>query len=42
MIARGAQINPSAFRKEGLVPFDEVAKEYLKVVSQTRVNPTLS
>ncbi|KAI8098468.1 uncharacterized protein BX664DRAFT_318778 [Halteromyces radiatus] len=30
MIARGAQDNPSAFRKEGLVPFDEVAKEYLK------------
>ncbi|CAO3599855.1 unnamed protein product [Absidia cylindrospora] len=30
MIARGAQFNPSAFRKEGLVPFDEVAKEYIK------------
>ncbi|ORZ05845.1 hypothetical protein BCR42DRAFT_427875 [Absidia repens] len=30
MIARGAQFNPSAFRKDGLVPFDVVAKEYLK------------
>ncbi|KAI8333474.1 hypothetical protein BC941DRAFT_357883 [Chlamydoabsidia padenii] len=31
MIARGAQFNPSAFRKEGLVPFEQVAKEYLKI-----------
>ncbi|KAI9304132.1 hypothetical protein BJ944DRAFT_203224 [Cunninghamella echinulata] len=30
MIARGAQYNPSAFRKEGLLPYEEVAKEYLK------------
>ncbi|KAG2227431.1 hypothetical protein INT45_007456 [Circinella minor] len=30
MIARGAQYNPSAFRKEGLVPDEEAIKEYLK------------
>lgn len=33
MIARGAQWNPSAFRKEGLLPFDEVARAYIKKVS---------
>ncbi|KAI8060360.1 hypothetical protein BC940DRAFT_263913 [Gongronella butleri] len=30
MIARGAEINPSAFRKEGLLPYKEVARAYLK------------
>ncbi|ORY91952.1 hypothetical protein BCR43DRAFT_479014 [Syncephalastrum racemosum] len=30
MIARGAQYNPSAFRKEGLLPFDEVVRTYIK------------
>ncbi|CEG74927.1 Putative tRNA-dihydrouridine synthase 2 [Rhizopus microsporus] len=30
MIARGAQWNPSAFRKEGLLPFGEVVRAYIK------------
>lgn len=30
MVARGAQWNPSAFRKEGLLPFDTVVRVYLK------------
>ncbi|KAI8139713.1 hypothetical protein BJV82DRAFT_625806 [Fennellomyces sp. T-0311] len=30
MIARGAQFNPSAFRKEGLLPYDEVVRTYVK------------
>ena len=34
MIARGAQFNPSAFRKEGLLPDEEVIKEYLKKVNK--------
>ncbi|KAI8076283.1 hypothetical protein BDF21DRAFT_439381 [Thamnidium elegans] len=29
MIARGAQLNPSAFRKDGLLPFDQYIKAYL-------------
>lgn len=33
MIARGAQWNPSAFRKEGLLPFGEVVRAYIKKVS---------
>ncbi|XP_055298646.1 tRNA-dihydrouridine(20) synthase [NAD(P)+]-like isoform X3 [Sitodiplosis mosellana] len=31
MIARGAQKNVSIFRKEGLLPIDEVARDYLKM-----------
>ncbi|KAI8990752.1 hypothetical protein BDF20DRAFT_903789 [Mycotypha africana] len=34
MIARGAQWNASAFRKEGLLPFQTVVKEYLKKAVQ--------
>ena len=34
MIARGAQFNPSAFRKEGLLPDEEATKEYLKKVNK--------
>ncbi|KAI9265169.1 hypothetical protein BDA99DRAFT_507944 [Phascolomyces articulosus] len=30
MIARGAQYNPSAFRKEGMLPDEQVIKSYLK------------
>lgn len=30
MIARGAQWNPSAFRKEGLLPYDIVVRAYIK------------
>ncbi|KAI8369153.1 hypothetical protein EDC96DRAFT_478950 [Choanephora cucurbitarum] len=30
MIARGAQWNPSAFRKEGLLPFETVVRAYIK------------
>ncbi|RUS17777.1 hypothetical protein BC937DRAFT_89504 [Endogone sp. FLAS-F59071] len=30
MIARGAQTNPSVFRMEGFLPYDEVVKAYLK------------
>ncbi|KAI8637437.1 hypothetical protein BD408DRAFT_447640 [Parasitella parasitica] len=30
MIARGAQWNPSAFRKEGLLPFETVVRRYIK------------
>ncbi|KAG2211902.1 hypothetical protein INT47_004589, partial [Mucor saturninus] len=30
MIARGAQLNPSAFRKEGLLPFDVTIQAFLK------------
>lgn len=30
MIARGAQWNPSAFRKEGLLPYDTVVRAYIK------------
>ncbi|KAL7316033.1 tRNA-dihydrouridine synthase 2 [Mucor circinelloides] len=30
MIARGAQWNPSAFRKEGLLPFETVVRTYIK------------
>ncbi|KAI9491522.1 hypothetical protein BDB00DRAFT_832583 [Zychaea mexicana] len=30
MIARGAQYNPSAFRKEGLLPDEEVVETYIK------------
>lgn len=30
MIARGAQWNPSAFRKEGLLPFEETVRAYIK------------
>ncbi|KAL0082143.1 hypothetical protein F4703DRAFT_1863812 [Phycomyces blakesleeanus] len=30
MIARGAQYNPSAFRKEGLVSYEEAVEAYLK------------
>jgi tRNA-dihydrouridine synthase len=32
MIARGAQWNPSAFRKEGLAPFEETVRAYIKKV----------
>lgn len=32
MIARGAQYNPSAFRKEGLVSTREAAEAYIKWV----------
>lgn len=32
MIARGAQLNPSAFRKEGLLPFDVTIQAFLKKV----------
>jgi len=31
MIARAAQWNASIFRKEGLLPLDEVIAEYLKL-----------
>ncbi|GAB5588315.1 tRNA-dihydrouridine synthase 2 [Umbelopsis nana] len=30
MVARGAQWNPSVFRKEGKIDFEDIAKEYLK------------
>ncbi|KAI8069837.1 uncharacterized protein B0P05DRAFT_551107 [Gilbertella persicaria] len=30
MVARGAQWNPSAFRKEGLLPFETVVRAYIK------------
>lgn len=30
MVARGAQWNPSAFRKEGLLPFETVVRVYIK------------
>ncbi|OAD76718.1 hypothetical protein PHYBLDRAFT_142231 [Phycomyces blakesleeanus NRRL 1555(-)] len=33
MIARGAQYNPSAFRKEGLVSYEEAVEAYLKKAS---------
>lgn len=32
MIARGAQLNPSAFRKEGLLSFHETVHAYMKKV----------
>lgn len=32
MVARGAQWNPSAFRKEGLLPFAVTVREYIKKV----------
>lgn len=33
MVARGAQWNPSVFRKEGKIDFEDIAKEYLKKVT---------
>jgi tRNA-dihydrouridine synthase len=33
MVARGAQWNPSVFRKEGKLAFQEAATAYLKKVS---------
>jgi tRNA-dihydrouridine synthase 2 len=34
MIARGAQWSPSAFRKEGLLPFAITVREYIKKVKK--------
>jgi tRNA-dihydrouridine synthase 2 len=39
MIARAAQWNTSVFRKEGLLPIDDVIKAYLKYVSGTSFLP---
>ena len=33
MIARAAQINPSVFREDGLLPSEDVVRAYLKYVS---------
>ena len=32
MVARSAMWNPSVFRKEGLLPLDDVIQEYLRFV----------
>lgn len=41
MIARGAQYNPSAFRKEGLVSNREAAEAYIKWVSDINHNESV-
>ena len=33
MIARSAQLNCSIFRKDGLLPMEQVIKDYLKLVN---------
>ena len=34
MLARAAMWNPSVFRKEGLLPLEEVVRAYLLLVSE--------
>ena len=37
MVARAAQYNPSVFSKNGLLPLEQVIKDYLKIVRSLKL-----